>query len=288
MYRPAVIAGDSKTGFTCSYHGLYLYLRLIATLVPQQPRDEHGILQTPITLPINGDEPRNIVTVDWVSQVICRIFDTPRAHGKTFHLSPDEFTTARNLIDHCYDYFNSAGVEYGGSHADLKSDQHGSFAEKFFANSRIYESYQTEDPLFDCSNLKQYAGDIPCPPVDREMIFKFLRFGESDRWGKKKSAIPNVGCWFNEKLIDVSQVNHELMADRLVFGVDIHGPGGGQWQVELDGRRRSIRPGLPVEPSVVITLNAEDLCASNADRESTHIPANSIQMTTAALLALSE
>ena len=36
IYRPAVIAGDSHSGYTSSYHGLYLYLRLMATLVPFQ------------------------------------------------------------------------------------------------------------------------------------------------------------------------------------------------------------------------------------------------------------
>ena len=58
IYRPAVIVGDSRTGYTSTYHGLYLYLRLMATLVPQLPRNADGIVETPIRLPLNGDEPR--------------------------------------------------------------------------------------------------------------------------------------------------------------------------------------------------------------------------------------
>ena len=34
VYRPGVIVGDSETGYTSMYHGLFLYLRLIAMLVP--------------------------------------------------------------------------------------------------------------------------------------------------------------------------------------------------------------------------------------------------------------
>ena len=30
IYRPAVIVGDSQTGFTSTYHGLFLYLRLVS------------------------------------------------------------------------------------------------------------------------------------------------------------------------------------------------------------------------------------------------------------------
>ena len=40
VYRPAVISGDSKTGYTSTYHGLYLYLRLMAMAVPMQPAGE--------------------------------------------------------------------------------------------------------------------------------------------------------------------------------------------------------------------------------------------------------
>ena len=43
IYRPAVIVGDSKTGYTVTYHGLYLYLRLMATLVPQQKRKRNTV-----------------------------------------------------------------------------------------------------------------------------------------------------------------------------------------------------------------------------------------------------
>ena len=32
VYRPAVICGDSQTGYTNTYHGLFVYLRLMAML----------------------------------------------------------------------------------------------------------------------------------------------------------------------------------------------------------------------------------------------------------------
>ena len=73
VYRPAVISGDSKTGYTSTYHGLYLYLRLMAMAVPMQPAGEDGIRGTPIRLPMSGDEPRNVVPVDWVADVITHL-----------------------------------------------------------------------------------------------------------------------------------------------------------------------------------------------------------------------
>jgi len=114
IYRPAVIVGDSQTGFTSTYHGMFLYLRLLSTLIPLQQKDENGIYQTPIKLPMNGDEPRNLVPVDWVSSVICHLVKTKSAHGRTFHLVPDECSTTRMFVDACCEYFNSGGVEYMG------------------------------------------------------------------------------------------------------------------------------------------------------------------------------
>ena len=58
IYRPAVISGDSQTGYTSTYHGLLLYLRLMAMLVPEQTKNADGVIETPISLPIEGDEPQ--------------------------------------------------------------------------------------------------------------------------------------------------------------------------------------------------------------------------------------
>ena len=153
IYRPAVVVGDSKTGATTSYHGLILYLRLLAMLVPQQQRNALGAHYTPIQLPMQGDEPRNLVPVDWVSQVICYLINKPAAHGETIHLAPEVRTTPRSIVDSCYDYFNSCGVEYAGPNSP--ADGHESeFAKSFFANTKIYQDYK---PAIRSSNGRDPA-----------------------------------------------------------------------------------------------------------------------------------
>lgn len=264
VYRPVVIAGDSETGYTSSYHGLFLYLRLIATLVPQQPRDENGVAQTPIALPMKGDEPRNLVAVDWVSKVMCRILETPEAYGKTFHLAPDEHITARQVIDYCYEYFNSTGVKYAGESTDDENADN-LFAATFFANSSIYESYQVDDPHFDRTNLLKYAGDIPCPSITREMVFRFIKFGELDRWGKRRPKPPVVPTWINERLGALSQFRVSGGPEHTHIGIDIHGPGGGQWQIEIDGDQSRILRGLPLTPSLILTVDSRELCPEESN-----------------------
>ena len=73
VYRPGVVVGDSETGYTSTYHGLFLYLRLFAMLVPEQKRNEQGLFETSIRLPMDGDEPRNLVPVDWLAKTIAHL-----------------------------------------------------------------------------------------------------------------------------------------------------------------------------------------------------------------------
>ena len=262
VYRPAVIVGDSKTGYTSSYHGLFLYLRLMATLIPDQPRDDNGVIQTPIRLQISGDEPRNLVPVDWVSSSIARLFGCPDAHGQTFHLAPEKPVTSREVIDHCHEYFNSEGVVYvGGEGPDSKSSQEASnrFEEIILESSRMYDDYFTQDPKFDLTNLQKYISDDPCPEIDREMIFKFIEFGTRDRWGKRRKAAPDIACWFGAKLMDVSQLDFLSPVKKALVGIDIHGPGGGQWQITIDDQSRTVQRGLPNHPIPVITLDSIEL-----------------------------
>ncbi|MCA9203818.1 MAG: SDR family oxidoreductase, partial [Planctomycetales bacterium] len=99
VYRPAVIAGDSITGYTNTYHGLYMYLKLMSVLVWNTEPGPDGVRDTPVRLEMTGDEPRNIVPVDWVSEAMCRLFTTPAAHGDTYHLAPVNPITPRQIIE---------------------------------------------------------------------------------------------------------------------------------------------------------------------------------------------
>ncbi len=236
IYRPVVIAGDSETGFTSSYHGLYVYLRLFALFVPEQERGADGRILTPVHVPLDGDEPRNVVPVDWVSAVFCRLFGNPAARGRTYHLAPEKRLTPRQVIEACYEYFDSHGVRFCG----INSPRHRQpdFAERIFDNIAIYQQYETSDPAFDTANVRQFASDIPCPEIDARTIHRYLQFGESDQWGKSRKRSFPASC----VQPSVDQLKHLAAAvdSRLPVGIRLTGPGGGDWTVEKrPGTRRN-------------------------------------------------
>lgn len=261
IYRPAVIVGDSETGYTSTYHGLFLYLRLLAMLVPLQERNSNGQIETPIELPMNGDEPRNLVPIDWVSKVIAHLVLTPEAHDRTYHLAPDRCTTVQEILDFCYSYFNSTGVKFVGADAEISADNE--FAQTFFDSADIYSNYDTSDPEFCKANVRQFAGHLPCPVIDEAMIVRFLEFGKQNSWGKRRPKPVQVRRWIESHLTEIALAAQKTLSalsitpDQSSFclGLDVTGPGGGQWKLTRDQNRFDISPGLPSEDCPVLRLS---------------------------------
>jgi len=190
VYRPTVIAGDSQTGYTCTYHGLYMYLRLISVLNENVTPGPDGTRHTPVKLGMTGDEKRNIIPVDWASQAISRLIGLPEAHGGTYHIAPENPMTSGDVVRAAYSYFNSYGVEFCGANTETCASDN-NVNQAYQENMTMYQSYDSTDPLFDVTNLKKFLPDLPCPEIDEAMLHLFWRFSEEDRWGKRRPPKPS-------------------------------------------------------------------------------------------------
>ena len=233
VYRPAVISGDSKTGYTNTYHGIYLYLRLMALLVPRQPVGPDGVRITRLRMPLQGDERRNIVPVDWVSKVMTQLYFDQSAHGRTFNLAPEYCLTARQLIDAGVKFFNSTGVEFVG-YGPIDPATYNDLEAASLPGLAMYNDYERTDPTFDCTNLKRFAANVPCPVIDEAILHTYLQYGEEDRWGKRRIEKPVVSWQASDYFLEFSEaedVNCRKIKSRL--SIDLIGPGGGQWTLGL-------------------------------------------------------
>jgi nucleoside-diphosphate-sugar epimerase len=183
IYRPAVIAGDSRTGYTNTYHGINVYLRLLSRLMDVTPPGSDGRRHAPLRLAVDGDEPHNIVPVDWVSKVICHLLDQPAAHGRTFHLAPRTPMTARQLFEAAYRYFNAYGLEFRGPAWRCTTST--VFERALLKYCALYKEYERNDPEFCTANLDRFAGHLPCPVIDESTVHRYLRYGQQDHWGRR-------------------------------------------------------------------------------------------------------
>jgi thioester reductase-like protein len=184
VYRPAVIVGDSQTGFTSTYHGLYRYFQYTWLLSQLACRDADGRWHHPIRLRLDGQERHNLVPVDWCSAVISHLLSDPAHHGKTYHLGPRQATRAHEIQTALTEYFNIYGVTFAGpTGVDLQS---ASESERFFYQYiSMHDLYLQSEPVFDCANTLRAAPGLPCPILDQPRLRRLIDFGVQQRFGKR-------------------------------------------------------------------------------------------------------
>ncbi len=194
IYRPVVVTGDSQTGYTCAFNGVYFYLRLLSVLHSYTPPGPDGIRHLPIRLRFPGDQGRNLVPVDWAAEVLCHLFHNPEAHGKTFHLAGEEQVPARKVVEAGSKYLGCEGIVFDAPRDAEPISELDKIAQE---QMTIYQDYDVTDPEFDKTNLRRFAGHLPCPKMDEAMLALYLRFGQKANWGRK-TVCPD---WLSETIV---------------------------------------------------------------------------------------
>ncbi len=185
VYRPAVIVGDSQTGYTTTYHALYSYFQFLDLFCQTQERDADGIATIPIRLNLTGNEPRNLIPVDWVSAGITDLYRNPAHHGKTYHLTPTSPVTAGQLLAGMASKFRFRDVVCAGVDA-LTNEDVNEVERLFYAYVAQYQPYWHEEPIYDCSATLAALPHLPCPPIDEACIHRLIDFAVADNWGKHR------------------------------------------------------------------------------------------------------
>jgi thioester reductase-like protein len=241
VYRPSVIVGDSRTGYTSSYHGFYRFLEAADRLAAPPERGKRSL---PLRLAFTGDEPRNLVPVDWVARAITRVLERSHLHGRTYHLVSRQPIAARHLAEVGAELLGLEGFTWVGP--DGPSDP--TALEELF-RERLYEywPYRRGDPVFRDDNTRAALPDLPPPPVDRPMLERLMRFALAHgcgRSGRVRTRGPAVDCaryverFFPEAVRQSSLARVPL---NLTVGLEVPGPGGGSWVCNwVEGELRSV------------------------------------------------
>jgi nucleoside-diphosphate-sugar epimerase len=193
FYRPAIIVGDSQTGFTTSFHGFYATLHLTYTLKKSMNAEMGHDPSKPTRITLDGNECKNFVPVDWVSAVTTHVVTNREFHGQTYHLTPETSVSAtevKQVLDLAIGFEGS--VFHG---AGKPVDDPSEIEQLFYEHIRVYNSYWRDDPRFDGTNTRQAAPHLPCPTLDFEMLLMMANKAiEMDfRW-KDKVPAANVAA----------------------------------------------------------------------------------------------
>jgi thioester reductase-like protein len=258
IYRPAVIVGDSRTGHTTSFNGVYRFMELAVRLA--SVNSTAGETHLPLRLPLTGNELWNLVPVDWVSRTIVELLAMPQWNGQTFHLVSRSPVSTRVVRDVGAEVLNLPGVEFAGP----KGVAHPSRLEQLFLDGiQEYWPYLGGNPAFTCVNTSAALPDLPPPPVDRSMLERLIRFAVANRWGRAPRQTPVVcvrplpyaRCAEYIEQVFPRQASRSRLARQagldLTVCIDLRGPGGGQWSCkwrrgELIYARRGLEYGAAV------------------------------------------
>ncbi len=164
VYRPAIIVGDSKTGFTSTFHGFYACLELAHRLVSSM----NSLGEDKVRISLDGTETKNFIPVDWVSSVISFLVTHPQHHGQTFHLTPRQRVTVAMIRDVLGGAHGFHGGEFSGYDKPIENPSE--IERLFYEHIRVYNSYWRDDPQFDTSNLEAACPHLPCPTMDENLL----------------------------------------------------------------------------------------------------------------------
>jgi thioester reductase-like protein len=263
IYRPSVVVGDSRTGYTSTYHHFYCFLELAARLSsrPASSGGEGGPRRQrlPLRLPLTGEETQNLVPVDWVSQAVIELLHRPQRHGRTYHRvarQPVRLQEIKSIIE---ELLQIEGIQWVGR--DGLSDPT-SLEQLVLEQFQDYWSYLHNDLLFDCRNTREALPDLPPPSFDQELVLRLLRFAQQDNWGRERTCSKPAPAWEPAHYLErvwPEQVRQSPLARALprglLFALDIHGPSGGQWVCRCGDREIRVQRGL--DPGVALTYRMD-------------------------------
>ncbi|MFQ5731099.1 MAG: SDR family oxidoreductase [Planctomycetaceae bacterium] len=283
VYRPGIIVGDSFTGFTTTFHGFYVPLKLVSTLMKRTAAV--GLTSEQIATPIRiggnrlrqvlkltGKEHKNLVPVDWVSAVMSHVYCNRDHHGKTYHLTPRQRVPVKLMQQTIEDAFikytvlTSKATETAVNWAD--------FEQHYTEQMRVYQSYWGDDPEFDCTNTLDAAPHLPCPDMDRDLLMRQCRFAIESNFGWPKPGPANIEFDVHDHL---AELTHDRRAGEAngsrprYLGLQVNGRGGGQWELLYErGRVVAADVGLGSRCTATFYLNTNtfrDMTAGDTTAE---------------------
>lgn len=196
FYRPSIIVGDSQSGRTVLFNGMYLFMRFFDVAKrSQRVMENKGRKIVPVRCIGNPDCTKNFVHIDYVVKTIAALFQTPAAHGNTYHIThhaPPTMELLRQCIEHILDI---TGIELVDAASFAK--QPANELEMVFQDQiKLYAPYLLSEPPFEKSAVTKVLPPdrIPaCEPMDREAVEKLFRYALESRWGRKKVPSGHTG-----------------------------------------------------------------------------------------------
>ncbi len=262
VFRPAIIVGDSVTGYTTTYHGFYAPIKILAPLIDPKTVDLDSVVVFGSAIGMNPDDNKNFVPVDWVSKIITTVVRNPKLHDSCYHLTGGN----RVKIGEMSRCIASGIMEYkkDGKTIDMSAGA-GFEIEKlltlFQEQMTVYQAYWKDDPIFDMTNTCRAVPQFPPVKLDEKLMKNLVRFAIESHFGWPKPPRTVIDFDFDQKLRNSSETlaNFNKTVDPdFEFGLCVSGKNGGEWTVVRNASGQVVfYPGIPYKDrSPIMRLNS--------------------------------
>ena len=253
VFRPAIIVGDSVTGYTSTYHGFYAPMKILVPLVDPQDVDVAGVASFGEILGMNPNDHKNFVPVDWISRVMTAVIVDKRLHDETYHL-----TAANRVSIGDMSRLIAEGIKRYKKPSERQSANRAAsdlsyLLPIFHDQMEVYQAYWRDDPEFDMSNTLRAVPQFPPTPMTPEQLLVFIRFAIESKFGWPKPKPTRIefpvatALETNANFCECEMTN--------AFGLRVSGVGGGDWTIgRVQGQATATR-GLPCE-APLMTVNS--------------------------------
>ncbi|MDR1383121.1 MAG: SDR family oxidoreductase [Planctomycetaceae bacterium] len=251
IFRPAIIVGDSLTGFTPTFHGFYAPLKILTPLVSPESVQPENAAEFGQILGMKPDDVKNYVPVNWIAEVMTHVIRDESLHRSCYHLASKNRTRmdvmSRIMAEGIQNH--KTGKTINAEHINLEK----LFA-TFIEQMEVYKSYWRCDPIFDMTNTHNAVPHLPPPIVDEPMLRRLVRYAITSNFGwpiPKPASIPFDTAEYIKTNFKTT-ISHQEKP--LIFGLRVTGLGGGDWTV--NAVTKEFQSGLPTTPAPLMTLNS--------------------------------
>ncbi len=259
IYRPAIIVGDSVTGFTSTFHGFYTPLRIVNTVINSLQLRDYNSESLLEVLGFEGHERKNLVPVDWVSLVMGHLFRDSRHHGLTYHLTPEQPVTIAEAQAAMSEAIDTLTLDFEKNATIPSAEQTAfeAFLESFHNQMAVYQAYWRDDPQFDATNRLAHAPNLLCPTMTQEILLRLCRFAIKANFWCSRGERVNPGfdaAAHLEQSLAAGPVTPRSSLES-VAQLNLSGCGGGDWRILLrDGQPIECAPGRANDAEIELSL----------------------------------
>jgi hypothetical protein len=188
VLRPASVIGDSVTGYSSTYHGIYLFAQFTWMSQQRAGAARGETWKHPVRLFQTGTEKHHLIPVDVVSKAILTIIGQRDQRGGSYHLTPTQPCTVIELESALSRYFKYQGVRFVDPDARQTAVLNETEKAFYDALSRGKHRYLIGDPSFDCANTLRAVPDWAKVRVCQELLMRIFDFAVQQRFGRTRIA----------------------------------------------------------------------------------------------------